>query len=54
MKFMIANDGPMLSTVLKVFRLICPWLKAIIVKACEERAHALCYNSSLIIVHTSE
>jgi hypothetical protein len=33
MKFMIANDGPMLSTVLKVFRLICPWLKAIIVKA---------------------
>jgi len=34
---MIANDGPMLSIVLKVSKLICPWLKAMIVKACMEQ-----------------
>jgi len=39
MKFMIANDGPMLSTVLKVSRLIRPLLKAIIVKACEKQEY---------------
>lgn len=39
MKFIIANDGPMLSTVLKVSRLILPLLKAIIVKACEKREY---------------
>lgn len=33
MKFMIAKVGPMLRTVLKVSKLICPPLKAIIVKA---------------------
>lgn len=33
MKFMIAKVGPMLRAVLKVSKLICPPLKAIIVKA---------------------
>lgn len=33
MKFMMANEGPMLSTNLKVSKSICPWLKAMIVKA---------------------
>lgn len=35
-KFMIANVGPMLSTVLKVSKLMRPLLKAMTVKACNK------------------
>lgn len=37
MKFMIANVGPRLSTLLKVSKLILPSLKAIIVKALSDK-----------------
>lgn len=35
-KFMIAKDGPTLSTILKVSKLMRPFLKAMIVKPCNK------------------
>lgn len=37
MKFIIANVGPTLSNILKVSKLICPLLNAIIVNACSNK-----------------
>lgn len=50
-KFMTANVGPMLSSVLKVLRLSSPWLKAMIARAwksdrCEEEVN--CIQNSII------